>query len=151
MQAAQAQRERLMQQQTYLNSAQTQMNNASDTAMAPQSIDSQLDNARANLASLEARYTPDHPDVKKLKETIASLEKLKKDMANEARDQVESGESPQAVGQGQCLGQPEDPDEDEPARVGVDQRADAASGAGCPGLSGSAWMPRRPSKRKRST
>jgi len=27
---------------------------------------------------MEARYTDDHPDVKKLKETIASLEKLRR-------------------------------------------------------------------------
>ena len=103
LQAAEVSRERLLQQQTYLNSTQTQYNNMSDTAFAPQSIDAQLDSARANLATLEARYTDDHPDVKKLKETIASLEKLKKDMANEARDQVESGESPQAVGQANAM------------------------------------------------
>ena len=103
MQAAQAARERGLQQQTYLNSLQTQYQNMSDTAMAPQSIDSQLDSARAALASMEARYTDDHPDVKKLKETIASLEKLKKDMANEARDQVESGESPRAVQEGNAM------------------------------------------------
>ena len=103
LQAAELARERLLQQQTYLNSTQTQYQNMSDTAFAPQSIDAQLDSARANLASMEARYTDDHPDVKKLKETIASLEKLKKDMANEARDQVESGESPQAVGQANAM------------------------------------------------
>ena len=39
---------------------------------------------------MQARYTDDHPDVKKLKETIAALEKLKKDMASEARDNIES-------------------------------------------------------------
>ena len=103
LQAAQATRERLTQNQTYLNSLQTQYQNMSDTAYAPQSIDTQLDSARASLASLEARYTDDHPDVRKLKETIASLEKLKKDMANEARNQVESGESPQAVQQGNAM------------------------------------------------
>jgi len=104
LQAAQAARERALQQQTYLNSMQTQYQNMSDTAMAPASIDSQLDSARANLAAMEVHYTDDHPDVKKLKETIASLEKLKKDMANEARDQVESGEdSPRAVQQGNAM------------------------------------------------
>ncbi len=30
---------------------------------------------------MQTRYTDDYPDVKKLKETIAALEKLKKDMA----------------------------------------------------------------------
>jgi len=103
LQGSQVKIERLTQNQTYLNSLQTQYQNMSDTAMAPQSIDTQLDSARSSLAAMEARYTDDHPDVKKLKETIASLEKLKKDMANEARDQVESGESPQAVQQGNAM------------------------------------------------
>ena len=39
---------------------------------------------------MEARYTDDYPDVKKLKETIAALEKLKKDMAAQAREDVAS-------------------------------------------------------------
>ncbi|MGA2372199.1 MAG: GumC family protein [Candidatus Korobacteraceae bacterium] len=104
MQAAQAGRERAMQQQTYLNSLQSQYQNMSDTAMAPASIDSQLDSARSNLAAMEVRYTDDHPDVKKLKETIASLEKLKKEMANEARDSRESdSETPQAVQQSNAM------------------------------------------------
>jgi succinoglycan biosynthesis transport protein ExoP len=38
-----------------------------------------LDQARAQLAALEARYTPDHPDVKKMKDTIAKLEQMQKD------------------------------------------------------------------------
>jgi polysaccharide chain length determinant protein (PEP-CTERM system associated) len=99
LQAAQVARERLMQNQTYLNSLQTQYQNMSDTSITPQSIETQLESARSSLAAMEARYTDDHPDVKKLKETIASLERLKKEMANEARDQLESGETPQAVGQ----------------------------------------------------
>jgi polysaccharide chain length determinant protein (PEP-CTERM system associated) len=104
MQAAQAARERGMQQQTYLNSLQTQYQNMSDSAMAPASIDSQLDSARTNLASMQVHYTDDHPDVKKLKETIASLEKLKKDMANEARDQMQGDEaSPQALQQNNAM------------------------------------------------
>jgi len=104
MQAAQAARERAMQQQTYLNSLESQYQNMSDSAMAPASIDQQLDSARSNLAAMEARYTDDHPDVKKLKETIASLEKLKKEMANEARDNRESDtETPQAVQQSNAM------------------------------------------------
>ena len=90
MQAAQAARERGLQQQTYLNSVQSQYQNMSDSAGVPTSIDTQLDSARASLAALQARYTEDHPDIRKLKETIASLEKLKKDMAAEARDNIES-------------------------------------------------------------
>jgi polysaccharide chain length determinant protein (PEP-CTERM system associated) len=104
MQAAQAARERAMQQQTYLNSLQAQYQNASDAASSPASIDTQLDSARSNLAAMEARYTDDHPDVKKLKETIASLEKLKKEMAEEARDNRESdADTPQAVQQSNAM------------------------------------------------
>jgi len=90
LQAAQAAREHAIEQQTYLNSVQSQYQNMSDSSVVPTSIDNQLDNARASLAALEAHYTDDHPDVKKLKEVIASLEKLKKDMAAEARDTMES-------------------------------------------------------------
>ncbi|HUI83749.1 MAG TPA: hypothetical protein VL240_05970 [Candidatus Binatia bacterium] len=90
LQAAEAARERAIQQQTYLSSVQSQYQNMSDSAIVPTSIDQQLDSARASLAALQARYTDDHPDVRKLKETIASLEKLKKDMANEARNNMET-------------------------------------------------------------
>jgi len=90
LQAAEASRERATQQQTYLQSVQSQYQNMSDSAVVPTSIDNQLDNARASLAALEAKYTDDYPDVKKLKDTIASLEKLKKQMAAEARDSMES-------------------------------------------------------------
>src|SRR6185437_1520192 len=50
----------------------------------------QLESAQTNLAALEARYTDDYPDVKKLKVTIAALEKLKKDMAAQARENIAS-------------------------------------------------------------
>ena len=90
LQAAEAQRERALQQQTYLNSMQNQYQNMSDSAIVPNSIDKQLENAETNLAALEARYTDDYPDVKRLKETIAALEKLKKDMASKAREDVAS-------------------------------------------------------------
>jgi len=90
LQSAQAARERAVQQQTYLNSVQSQYQNMSDTAAVPTSIDNQIDNARAALAAMQAHYTDDYPDVKKLKETLASLEKLKKDMAAEARDNMET-------------------------------------------------------------
>jgi len=90
LQGAEAAREHAIQQQTYLNSVQSQYQNMSDSAVVPTSIDNQLDNARASLAALEAHYTDDYPDVKKLKETIAALEKLKKEMASEARDNMES-------------------------------------------------------------
>ena len=49
--------------------------------------------AQTNLAAMETRYTDDYPDVKKLKETIAALEKLKKDMAAQAREAIASDQA----------------------------------------------------------
>lgn len=98
LQAAQSARERAIQQQTYLNSLQGQYQNLSDSAGVPSSIDQQLEAARASLADMRSRYTDDHPDVKKLKDTIAGLEKLKKDLASEAKDNIESNNAtPQQV------------------------------------------------------
>lgn len=93
MQAASAARERAIQQQTYLSSLQSQYQTVSDAAGGPVAIDKDLENARTSLADMESRYTDDHPDVKKLKETIASLEKLKKDMAAEAKEKIESNDA----------------------------------------------------------
>lgn len=103
MQAAQSARERALQQQTYLSSLQAQYQNTSDAAIAPQTLDQQLNNARSSLAQMETRYTDQHPDVIKLKESIASLEKLKKQMADEERDKMDSGSSPEAVKQSNAL------------------------------------------------
>jgi polysaccharide biosynthesis transport protein len=93
LQAAETQRERAMQQQTYLNSVQAQYQNMGDAAIVPQDIDKQLNQAQTNLAAMQARYTDDYPDVRKLKQTIAALEKLKKDMASQAREDVASGDA----------------------------------------------------------
>jgi len=101
MQGAQAARDRAIQNQNYLNSVQGQYQSMSDAQLVPTSIDNQLDNARASLAALQSHYTDDYPDVKRLKETIASLEKLKKELANEARDKMETDEATPAQVQGQ--------------------------------------------------
>ena len=93
LQAAETARERATQQQTYLNALQGQYQSMGDAALVPQDIDKQIDSARASLAAMEARYTDDYPDVKKLKETIAALEKLKKDMAADARDKMETSDA----------------------------------------------------------
>ena len=103
MQAAQSARDRALQQQTYLNSLQAQYQNTGDTVIAPPSIDQQLNTARSNLAQMETRYTDEHPDVIKMKETVAALEKLKKQMANEERDKMETGVSPEAVKQSNSM------------------------------------------------
>jgi polysaccharide chain length determinant protein (PEP-CTERM system associated) len=88
LQAAETQRERAVQQSTYLNAMQNQYQSMSDSAMVPSNLDKQLESAQTNLAAMEARYTDDYPDVKKMKVTIAALEKLKKDMAAQAREDV---------------------------------------------------------------
>jgi protein tyrosine kinase modulator len=59
-------------------------------AGAPPNLDGQIESARASLAQLRAKYTDDHPDVKALKDDIARLEKLKKDMGSEAKENLES-------------------------------------------------------------
>jgi polysaccharide chain length determinant protein (PEP-CTERM system associated) len=71
-------RDKALQQQTYLNSLLTQYDQMgiNESTPPPGSTKSQqLEAARAELAQLQAKYTPDHPDVKKMKETIANLEK----------------------------------------------------------------------------
>jgi len=90
LQSALAARERALQQQTYLNSLlnQYQSMGAEGLAGAPASIDAQLEAARAALAQLRAKYTDDHPDIKALKDNIARLEKLKKDMSAEAKENL---------------------------------------------------------------
>jgi polysaccharide chain length determinant protein (PEP-CTERM system associated) len=92
LQSALAARERALQQQTYLNSLlnQYQSMGPDSLAGAPASIDAQLEAARAALAQLRAKYTDDHPDIKTLKDNIARLEKLKKDMGAEAKENLES-------------------------------------------------------------
>jgi len=93
LQAASAARERAIQQQTYLSSLQNQYQTMSDSAGVPGAIDKDLEQARTSLADMQSRYTDDHPDIKKLKETIAALEKLKKDMASEAKEKIESNDA----------------------------------------------------------
>ena len=78
-------RNRAMQQQAYLTSllAQYQAAGVDNVGSgSPQSIDQQIEGARTALADMQARYTPDYPDVKKLKETIANLEALKQKQMN---------------------------------------------------------------------
>ncbi len=92
LQSALAARDRAMQQQTYLNSLLTQYQSMGTEGLAgaPASVDTQLEAARAALAQLRAKYTDDHPDIKALKDNIARLEKLKKDMGAEAKENLES-------------------------------------------------------------
>jgi polysaccharide biosynthesis transport protein len=92
LQSALAARDRALQQQTYLNSLLNQYQSMGTEGLegAPPSVDAQLEAARAALAQLRAKYTDDHPDIKTLKDNIARLEKLKKDMGAEAKENLES-------------------------------------------------------------
>ena len=92
LQSALGARERALQQQTYLNSLLNQYQSMGPDSLvgAPAAIDTQLQAARAALAQLRAKYTEDHPDIKTLKDNIARLEKLKKDMGAEAKENLES-------------------------------------------------------------
>lgn len=78
-------RNRAVQQQAYLTSLLAQYEAAGVENVgsnSPQSIDQQIEAAKTGLADMEARYTPDYPDVKKMKDTIANLEALKAKQAN---------------------------------------------------------------------
>ena len=82
LQSALDARDKALQQQTYLNSLLTQYDQMGITEQTPtqsQTASQQLELMKAELASLEAKYTPDHPDVKKLKDAIARMEQSEKD------------------------------------------------------------------------
>jgi protein tyrosine kinase modulator len=82
LQAAIDARDKALQQQAYLNSLATQYDAMGVTESSPAATASgaqQVEMMRTELAALEAKYTPDHPDVKKLKETIARMEQSQKD------------------------------------------------------------------------
>jgi polysaccharide chain length determinant protein (PEP-CTERM system associated) len=57
-------------------------------------LDDQIDKMQAELADLNARYTPQHPDVVRLKEQIASAEAMRRQQGTDAR----SGTSPVSTG-----------------------------------------------------
>ena len=93
-------RDKALQQQAYLNSLATQydaMGVTESTTPTPPTIGQQLDTARAELASLEAKYTPDHPDVKKMKETIVKLEQMQKDTQDNKSDSSSDSDKPAAT------------------------------------------------------
>ena len=98
LQAAVDARDKALQQQAYLNSLATQydaMGITESTPAAGTNTAQQLDALRAQLAAAEARYTPDHPDVKKLKDTIAKMEQMNKD-ASDAKTADASNDSDKA-------------------------------------------------------
>jgi len=84
-------RDKALQQQAYLTSLATQydsMGVTESTSAAPLTRTQEIEALRAQLVGLEAKYTPDHPDVKKLKENIAKLESLQKQDQDAKADQA---------------------------------------------------------------
>jgi polysaccharide chain length determinant protein (PEP-CTERM system associated) len=72
------------QQHVYLESLLTQYRsfqspatNSESTQIGLPVIDHELDRLKAEMADLSSRYTPRHPDVRKLKEQIAEIEKTR--------------------------------------------------------------------------
>jgi protein tyrosine kinase modulator len=98
LQAAIDARDKALQQQTYLNSLLTQydqMGISDSTPVMGGKEAQQLDAMRADLVALQAKYTPDHPDVKKMKETIAQMEQMQKESSEpKADDSSKDGEKP---------------------------------------------------------
>lgn len=95
LQAAVEARDKALEQQAYLNSLATQydaMGVGESTLATTESNAKQLEALREELASLEAKYTPDHPDVKKLKDTIAKMEQTQKDTQAKADEAAKTGE-----------------------------------------------------------
>jgi polysaccharide biosynthesis transport protein len=89
LQSAVDARDKALQQQAYLNSLATQYDAMGVTESTPAqgaSSAQQMEMLRAELAAAEARYTPDHPDVKKLKDTIAKMEQMNKDTTETKSD-----------------------------------------------------------------
>src|SRR5437763_5453924 len=83
LQAASEARDHAQQQKLYLESLVQQNRalrsaNADSASAAPSSLDDELDKLKAQYADLSTRYTENHPDVLRLKQQIASTEKLKK-------------------------------------------------------------------------
>jgi len=83
LQAASEARDHAQQQKLYLESLVQQNRvlrsaSADSAAAAPSSLDDELDKLKAQYADLSTRYTENHPDVLRLKQQIASTEKLKK-------------------------------------------------------------------------
>ena len=90
LQAAIDARDKALQQQAYLTSLATQydaMGVSENSPAATATGAQQLEMMRTELAALESKYTPDHPDVKKLKDTIARMEQSQKDSEQSKSDE----------------------------------------------------------------
>ncbi|HXY51040.1 MAG TPA: XrtA system polysaccharide chain length determinant [Terriglobales bacterium] len=98
LQAAQDALSRAQQQQTYLESLlgqyrtldQAMKGADGSTPLSVANMDKMLDQLNAQLADMRSRYTDNYPDVRKLKQQIADLERLKQQVLSNAGDQKNS-------------------------------------------------------------
>lgn len=96
------------QQRLYLSSLLGQSKNltnkASETAAtgvtAPSTLDQQLDRMRTDLATLNSHYTPQYPDIVRLKEQIVATEKLKRQLDDDVKTGKRSPETEMLRGAG---------------------------------------------------
>ncbi len=130
-------RNRALQQQAYLSSLAAQYEAAGVDNLqsgAPQSIDQQIEAAKSALADLQARYTPDHPDVKRMKDTIAKLQALKDQQGGGNLDSDQSSDDKnKAAATTASAGNPSPPDQGTkaggaaPSNNDADTNADASA------------------------
>lgn len=78
---------------------------ASGTVVAEASTSQQLATARATLSNLELRYKPDHPDIRRTKRLIATLEAQVAAEAGGATPEVPGGASDAEIRRRERLGQ----------------------------------------------
>lgn len=81
------------QQELYLESLLTQYrglhthleNQTGEVTLSPATVEEQLDKLNSELADLSTRYTPNHPDVQRVKQKIAAAEELKRKLEMDAQ------------------------------------------------------------------
>jgi len=92
LQSEQDSLDRAKQQEVYLQSLlgeyrsmQRSVKVGDDTPAGLPALEQELDRLKTQLADLTSRYTPNHPDVRKLKEQIARTERMKEQIAADLR------------------------------------------------------------------
>ena len=84
------------QRRAYLESALNQYNTVAatikpgETPVGLPALDQELQRLKAQLSDLSARYTDQHPDVRKLKEQIASTQKMRDQLLAQLKNKPEN-------------------------------------------------------------
>jgi uncharacterized protein involved in exopolysaccharide biosynthesis len=75
------------QQKLYLDSLRAQYKGSMNNGEGPSlpALDQELEKLRNQLTDLSGRYTPEHPDIVRVKQRIAAIERLKENLEREAR------------------------------------------------------------------